>query len=115
VSHPFVGKLRAELAARDERLTGHVSSERTYTTKHGTVTTMDTSKIGARKAARRRVRPVAPTPLSADAQEKRRWSYLTVGWMQVLMDFAHSGGMAPLLKVWTPEERAQAKAALAMK
>jgi hypothetical protein len=54
VSHPFVGKLRAERdqrrAAADERLTGNVSSERTYTTKHGTVATMDTSRIGTHEA-----------------------------------------------------------------
>jgi hypothetical protein len=54
VSHPFVAKMRADMAARraarDEQLTGHVTSERTYTTKHGTVATMDTSRIGHRPA-----------------------------------------------------------------
>ena len=38
VSHPFVSKLRASLET--------VTSERTYTTKHGTVAAMDTSAIG---------------------------------------------------------------------
>jgi hypothetical protein len=54
VSHPFVAKIRAaraaRRAARDEQLTGNVTSERTYTTKHGTVATMDTSRIGAGQA-----------------------------------------------------------------
>lgn len=42
VSHPFVGAIRAEL----KPVTGHDSSERKYTTKHGTVTTMRTEAIG---------------------------------------------------------------------
>jgi ParB-like chromosome segregation protein Spo0J len=44
VSHPLVGKLRRQM------LTGNVSSERTYRTKYGTVTTMDTTHIGTRPA-----------------------------------------------------------------
>ena len=39
VSHVFVAKLR-------KTLTGNVTSERTYRTKHGTQTTMDTAAIG---------------------------------------------------------------------
>lgn len=38
-SHPFVAKLRASL-------TGNISSERVYTTKHGTQTKMNVSQIG---------------------------------------------------------------------
>jgi hypothetical protein len=41
VTHPFVNKLRASL----ETVT---SEQRTYTTKHGTIATMDTSAIGTR-------------------------------------------------------------------
>ena len=63
VSHTFVGKLRADRdqrrAARDEQLTGNVASERTYITKHGTVATMNTARIGAREAT--------PTPANGEA------------------------------------------------
>lgn len=48
VDHRFVGRLR-------EKLTGDIPSERTYTTKHGTIAIMDTSAIGkpaAKTAAR---------------------------------------------------------------
>jgi hypothetical protein len=41
VGHPFVAQLRNELA-----VTGSSSSERTYTTKHGTKAKMKTGKIG---------------------------------------------------------------------
>jgi N6-adenosine-specific RNA methylase IME4 len=45
VSHPFVGRIRSSLVT--------VTSEpRTYTTKHGTVATMDTSAIGKAPALR---------------------------------------------------------------
>ncbi|TKT80012.1 ParB/RepB/Spo0J family partition protein [Aquamicrobium sp. LC103] len=43
VSHPFVAKIRKAHAG----LTGNVTSERTYTTKHGTVATMKTAGINA--------------------------------------------------------------------
>jgi hypothetical protein len=43
VSHPFVDKLRADLMPL---LTGNVSSERTYKTKHGTVARMNAAAIG---------------------------------------------------------------------
>jgi hypothetical protein len=60
VSHPFVGKIRAELdqrqVTRDERLTGNITSERVYTTKHGTMAIMDTTNIG------RRAESPAPAP-----------------------------------------------------
>src|SRR5262245_36999695 len=44
VSHVFVAKLR-------KALTGNVTSERTYRTKQGTVTTMETCAIGKRTAS----------------------------------------------------------------
>lgn len=40
VGHPLVAQLRPQLA------TGRSSSDRTYTTKHGSVSTMDTANIG---------------------------------------------------------------------
>ena len=43
VSHPLVAAVREEVGAVKS---GISSSERTYTTKHGTVSTMDTSAIG---------------------------------------------------------------------
>jgi hypothetical protein len=43
VDHKSVAKWRCEF-------TGEIPSERTYTTKHGTVATMDTSRIGSREA-----------------------------------------------------------------
>ena len=45
VSPTFVGSLRASLSMGDSE-----NSQRTYTTKHGTVATMDTSRIGSREA-----------------------------------------------------------------
>lgn len=63
VSHPFVGEVRRSLvtvrsegrdwAAQDEAARRLDAASRTYTTKHGTVATMDTSRIG---------RPPIPTP-----------------------------------------------------
>jgi hypothetical protein len=43
VSHPYVAKVRAKHAA----VTGNVTSERTYTTKHGTTATMKTAGINS--------------------------------------------------------------------
>jgi len=43
VSHPFVAAIRAELVTGND-----YQSERTYTTKHGTTTTMSTGNIGRR-------------------------------------------------------------------
>jgi ParB-like chromosome segregation protein Spo0J len=64
VSDPFVGKLREEIAPPQT-----VSSEeRTYTTKHGTVATMDVSGI-RQSAADRRTEPKVPSV--ADLQEYR--------------------------------------------
>lgn len=49
VSHPTVAALRSELASL---VNLPVSDERTYTTKHGTVATMQTASIGASQTAR---------------------------------------------------------------
>lgn len=46
VSHPFVAKVRKAHAG----VTGNASSERTYTTKHGTTATMKTAGINASRA-----------------------------------------------------------------
>lgn len=50
VNHEMVGRLRPPPA-----VTGVSASERTYTTKHGTVSTMNTSAIGARPSPDRSV------------------------------------------------------------
>lgn len=60
VSHTFVGKVRQEL-------TGNVASEkspsqRTYTTRHGTKTVMDTSNIGRRQEAARAMSAAQQAP-----------------------------------------------------
>jgi hypothetical protein len=44
VTHPFVGKLRSSLVT----VTSEPSAARTYTTKHGTTSTMMVSNIGAK-------------------------------------------------------------------
>lgn len=83
VTHPFVSKLREEM----EAVTGNVSSERTYQTRHGTTATMETENIGKpagredRKAAqeeaeRQRADNIAQLPESVrqryDAQAEAR-------------------------------------------
>ena len=45
VGHPFVGKIRKEVSLATD------TSERTYTTKHGTTATMQTSNIGRKEEA----------------------------------------------------------------
>lgn len=67
VSHPFVASLRAP----EEKPTGNVSSDRTYTTKHGTEAVMDTAKIGkadqdaANDQAREEARAALPESIRA--------------------------------------------------
>jgi hypothetical protein len=125
VSHTFVDKIRADMAPRlaapEASLTGNVASERTYTTKHGTVATMDTARIGSRPqpptngtrpAARRRYHPIQPDPLSAEAEAKRRWDYAMIQLSQVFLTFGRDGGVKTLLGLWTAEERARAMAQL---
>ena len=55
VSHPFVAKQRC--------LTGNVASERTYTTKHGTRSTMNTENVGATETERDPTPEVIEPPL----------------------------------------------------
>lgn len=71
VSHPFASKIRSEA----ERLTGNISSEnerqrRAYTTRHGTKSTMNTSRIRNANRARKQppaeaanIPPSAPPPV----------------------------------------------------
>jgi hypothetical protein len=53
-----------------------------------------------RRRAHHRMPPLEPT---------RRWYILLAGVQQVIADFAHGGGLEPLLQVWTPEERTRAR------
>lgn len=76
-SHPFVAKVRASL-------TGKVSSERVYTTKHGTLSKMNTSNIG------RSQRIVAPRWLGLDpGLGTMRWAVLeeTAEELPLLVDY----------------------------
>jgi hypothetical protein len=91
------------------------NGQRTYTTKHGTVATMDTSRIGTRAAppaAARTPRRRAPQPTD-EVPVTRSWYYFTAGLQQVIHDFARDGGVKPLLEIWTAEERDRARAQLA--
>jgi Holliday junction resolvasome RuvABC endonuclease subunit len=66
-SHPLVAKVRSQV-------TGNISSERTYITKHGTEAKMDTSRIGA---SRSMAEPIAPCWLGLDpGLAKLRWAIL---------------------------------------
>jgi hypothetical protein len=47
VSHPFVGKVRRELTCN---VSSDQPTKRTYTNKHGTTATMNTSNIGRRQS-----------------------------------------------------------------
>lgn len=53
VSHPFVGSVRSSL----ETVSSESSSERTYTTKHGTQATMKTGSIGGKKQEDKKAEP----------------------------------------------------------
>jgi N6-adenosine-specific RNA methylase IME4 len=64
VSHVFVAKLRD--------LTGNVSSERTFQTRHGTVSTMDTAAIGKRAADMATLRSVPLDALHQLVSEQHR-------------------------------------------
>lgn len=64
VSHPFVGKLRD--------LTCNVSSERSFTTRHGTVAKMDTAAIGKRAADMATLRSVPVEALHQLVSEQHR-------------------------------------------
>jgi hypothetical protein len=58
VSPTFIGSLRSSLSTVDSE-----AGQRTYTTKHGTMTTMDTTRIGAREAT--------PTPANGTPADDR--------------------------------------------
>lgn len=64
VSQPFVGKMRA--------LTDNVVSERSFTTRHGTVATMDTAAIGKRAADIATLRSVPVEALHQLVSEQHR-------------------------------------------
>lgn len=63
VDHKFVGKLRPAV-------TGDVPSERTYTTKHGTVATMNTSAIGRTSHDENKKEPALEEPAKTAASRK---------------------------------------------
>lgn len=64
VSHTFVAKLRD--------LTGNVASERTFRTKHGTVSTMDTAAMGKRAAAVATIRSLPVEALHQIVREQHQ-------------------------------------------
>ncbi len=77
VAHPTVGKLRQSLTGNlssnktSQSLTGNLSSDdnpRTYTTKHGTVATMNTSNIG--KAAKLKEKIDSTTSVEQELKEQ---------------------------------------------
>ena len=63
VGHPLVAELR--------RVTGRTSSERTFTTKHGTVSTMDVAAMGRRSADYATIRSADPAALYRVMKENR--------------------------------------------
>jgi hypothetical protein len=108
VTHPFVGDVRRSL----EPVTSD-GGQRTYINKYGQEATMNTRRIGATpgttaRPPRPRRRPEPPA-LSPQESETRRWYLLVAGLRQVVTDFAHSGGLEPLLALWTPAQRTRAK------
>jgi len=60
------------------------------------------AKMRTARHKRRRTQPTVAV------QVTRRWYYFSVGLQQVITDFAHGGGLDPLLAVWTEAERQQA-------
>ena len=136
VSHTFVDQLRQERAAGRtsdvDVLTGNSATEVMFTTRHGTVATMDVSRIGGPRGVPEVVTPrvitlapapeastppvagpvmiptAEPGPESADVPPEHPWSCLTAGMQQLLRAFGQSGGLGPLLVRWTAEERAAA-------
>jgi hypothetical protein len=118
VSQPFVGKVRAELSHN-----GYEMPETRTVHRGDQAYDLDTSRIGAHEVtvpingapatAARPSHRSEPAPVSAEEKGKRRWHYMTAGLLQVIRDFAHGGGVKPLLAVWTAEERATARAQLA--
>jgi hypothetical protein len=73
VDHKFVGKLRNEMSL------GTIPSERTYTTKHGTTTTMDTSNVGKKQPPIPEPEP-EPEPEEEDIpEEAMQWAEEVLG------------------------------------
>ena len=70
VGHPFVAQLRNELA-----VTGSSSSERTYTTKHGTKAKMKTENIGKKPKP---AKPKMPPQMKRDIEHGWIYSALRV-------------------------------------
>jgi hypothetical protein len=69
VSQPLVSQIR-------KTLTDNIISEKTYTTKHGTTTTMDTSNVGKKQAPEpeeERTQPPAPEPQRPDLPPGWYW------------------------------------------
>jgi ParB-like chromosome segregation protein Spo0J len=64
------------------------------------------------KAKTSRAKGGQPATVSAQVRLTRTWYTFTAGLLQLINDFEHSGGTAPLLAYWTPEELARAQAQL---
>jgi hypothetical protein len=65
------------------------------------------------KAPRPRKSPTRRLPsVSVQVRLTRTWYVFTAGLMQVINDFERSGGLAPLLAAWTPEEWGRANGQL---
>lgn len=65
-THPFVSKVRSSLVT----VTSEQPTERTYTTRHGTVTTMDTSEIAAANAKRAKAPEGEGYPIKRPGQDE---------------------------------------------
>jgi hypothetical protein len=104
------------------KVTGDFPSERTYTTKHGTVATMDTSRIGAREAppaARTDETPPATTaagdsrastprngpPTGAEGRWLDPLGPVQANLRTALDGFESFGGMAAVVRGWPPEHQ----------
>lgn len=78
VTHPFVGSIRASLVT----VTSEPATERTYTTKHGTVATMQTANIGGNGKAAELIAPalvLTPTGLPVTRSQFNRTND-NIGW-----------------------------------
>jgi len=67
-----------------------------------------TGKTPTPKAKKPRGKGDPPATVPAEVRLIRTWYTFTAGLLQLINDFEHSGGTAPLLEYWTPEERARA-------
>jgi len=71
-----------------------------------------TGKTPKPKAKKPRGKRGQPATVSPQVRLTRTWYTFTAGLLQLINDFEHSGGTAPLLRFWTPEERARAQGQL---